>query len=106
MKMKSLSKIALAASVVAALTMGVSEANAGVTVGVAVGGPVVKMKVGGPCYRPYRFRPAYCAYPRYDRPIFVDGVWYREPIHVRTVKGVRYLWFRGRWERERHEWRR
>jgi hypothetical protein len=104
--MKSLSKIALAASVVASLAVGASEANAGVTVGVAVGAPVVKVKVGNPCFRPYRFRPAYCAYPRYGRPIFVDGIWYRGPVYVRSVKGVRYLWFRGRWEREHLEWRR
>jgi len=104
--MKSLSKIALTASVVASLALGASEANAGVTVGVAIGTPVVKVEVGEPCYKPYRFRPAYCAYPRYGRPIFVDGVWYRGPVYVRTLKGARYLWFRGRWERERIEWRR
>ena len=104
--MKSLSKIALGASLLASLALGASDANAGVAVGVAVGAPVVKVRVVDPCFRPHRFRPVYCAYPRYGRTIFVDGVWYRGPIHVRNVKGVRYLWFRGRWERERLEWRR
>lgn len=104
--MKSLSKIALAASMLGSVVIGTSDANAGVTVGVAVGAPVVKLRVADPCFQPYRFRPAYCAYPRYGRPIFVDGVWYRGPVYVREVKGVRFLWFRGRWERERLEWRR
>jgi len=104
--MKSLSKIAFAASMLTSLAVGMSNANAGVTVGVAVGAPVVKVRVGDPCLRPYRFRPAYCAYPLYGRPIFVDGVWYRGPIYVRNVEGVRYLWFRGRWEREHLAWRR
>jgi len=104
--MKSLSKFAFAASMLGSLAIGMSDANAGVTVGVAVGAPVVKVRVAEPCFRPYRFRPAYCAYPRYGRPIFVDGVWYRGPVYVREVKGARFLWFRGRWERERLEWRR
>lgn len=104
--MKTLSKVALAASVLASLAIGMSDANAGVTVGVAVGTPVVKVRVADPCFRPYRFRPAYCGHPLYGRPVFVDGAWYRGPIYVRNVEGVRYLWFRGRWERERLEWRR
>ena len=58
------------------------------------------------CFRSHRLRPAYCAYPLYGRPIFVYGVWYRGPVYVRNVKGIRYLWFRGQWERERLEWRR
>lgn len=104
--MQSLSKIALAASMLASLALGAGEANAAVTVGVAIGAPVVKVRAGNPCFASYRFRPAYCAYPLYGQPIFVDGVWYRGPVYVRNVKGVRYLWFRGRWERERLEWRR
>ena len=104
--MKSLSKIAIGTAMLASLALGATEANAGVTVGVAVGTPAVAVRVGNPCFRAYRFRPAYCAYPRYDRPIFVDGVWYRGPVYMRTVKGERLLWFRGRWERERLEWRR
>ena len=104
--MKSLSKFAMGASMLVALALGVSDANAGVAVGIAVGAPVVKVRVGDPCFRAPRFRPAYCAYPVYGRPIFVDGVWYRGPIYVRNVKGIHYLWFRGRWERERMEWRR
>ena len=99
--MKLSSKIAVGASMLASLAVGTLDANAGVTVGVAIGAPVVKVRVGNPCFRPYRFRPAYCAYPLYGRPIFVDGVWYRGPVYVRNVKGVRYLRFRGRWERER-----
>lgn len=104
--MQSLSKIALGASMLASLALGASQANAAVTVGVAIGVPAVKVRVGNPCFGPYHFRPAYCAYPLYGQPIFVDGVWYRGPIYVRNVEGVRYLWFRGRWERERLEWRR
>jgi len=102
--MQSLWKIALGASTFASLALGVSDASAGVAV--SVGAPVVKVRVGNPCFRSYRFRPAYCAYPQYGRPIFVDGVWYRGPVYVRTAKSVRYLWFRGRWEPERLEWRR
>ena len=102
--MKSLSKIAFAASMLASLAIGMSDASAGVTVGMTVGAPVVKVRVGDSCFQPYRFRPAYCAFPMYGEPIFVDGVWYCGPIYVRDVKGDRYLWFRGRWERERLEW--
>lgn len=104
--MQSFTKIALGASMLASLALGASDANAAVTIGVAVGAPVVKVRVGNPCFAPLRFRPAYCAYPLYGQPVFVDGVWYRGPIYVRNVSGVRYLWFRGRWERERLEWRR
>jgi hypothetical protein len=104
MIMKSLSKIALGASMLVSVTLGANDASAGVAV--AVGAPVVKVRIGDPCFRPHRFRPAYCAYPQYGRPILVDGVWYRGPVYVRNVKDVRYLWFRGRWERERLEWRR
>jgi len=104
--MKSQFKIAVAASVLALVALGASDATAGVAVGVAVGAPVVKVRFGNPCFRPHRIRPAYCAYPLYGRPIFVDGVWYRGPVYVRNVKGIRYLWFRGQWERERLEWRR
>lgn len=102
--MKSLLKLVIGASMLASATVGASTASAGVVVGVTVGAPVVR--VGNPCFRPYRFRPAYCGYPLYGRPIFVDGVWYRGPIYVRNVSGVHYLWFRGRWERERLAWRR
>lgn len=102
--MKSLSKLAIGTLLLASATLGAGGASAGVVVGVTVGAPAVH--VGNPCFRPYRFRPAYCGYPVYARPIFVDGVWYRGPIYVRNVGGVHYLWFRGRWERERPEWRR
>lgn len=104
--MKSLSKLAIGASMLASAALGAGAASAGVEVGVTVGTPIVRAHVGNPCFRPYRFRPAYCGYPVYARPIFVDGVWYRGPIYVRSVGGVHYLWFRGRWERERLEWRR
>ena len=60
--MKLSSKIAVGASMLASLAIGTLDANAGVTVGVAIGAPVVKVRVGNPCFRPYRFRPAYCAY--------------------------------------------
>jgi hypothetical protein len=106
MVMKSLSKIVLAATMLGSLAAGATEACAGVSVGVTVGTPAVAVRVGNPCFRPYRFRPAYCGYPLYGRPIFVDGTWYRGPIYARDVRGVHYLWFRGRWERERIEWRR
>lgn len=102
--MKTLSKIAVAAAMLGSLTAGTTEANAGVAVGVTVGTPAVVVRVGNPCFRAYRFRPAYCGYPLYGRPIFVDGVWYRGPIYVRSVSGVRYFWFRGHWEREHGEW--
>jgi hypothetical protein len=88
-------KIALGASMIASLALGASVANAGVTVGMAVGAPV-KVRVEDNCFRPNRARPAYCVYPLDGRPVFVDGVWYRGPIDVRNMKGGRCLWFRGR----------
>jgi len=104
--MNSLSKVALAVTMLGSIGTATGEANAGVALGVTIGTPAVAVHVGNPCFRPFGFRPAYCGHPLYGRPIFVDGIWYRGPIYVRSVHGVRYLWFRGRWERERIEWRR
>jgi hypothetical protein len=81
-----------------------APASAGVSVGVTVGVPGVVVAGGNPCNRRFRFRPAYCGYPVYGRPLFVDGVWYREPIYVRTVRGERFFWVHNRWERDRKEW--
>jgi hypothetical protein len=85
--MKSPAKIAVGASMLASLVLGATDANAGVAVGVSIGAPVVKVRAGNPCSRPYRFRPAYCGYPLYGRPVFVDGVWYRGPILCPQLKG-------------------
>ncbi|HEX4078644.1 MAG TPA: hypothetical protein VHX61_07205 [Rhizomicrobium sp.] len=100
--MKAFSNIAMGGLMLAGAALGVAApANAGVAVGVTVGGPGVAVGVGSPCFKPYRFRPAYCGYPVYGRPLFVDGAWYRGPVYVRTVGGERYFWLHDGWVRDR-----
>jgi hypothetical protein len=99
--MKSLSKIAVGAAMLAASALGcAAPASAGVAVGVTVGVPGVAVGVG-PCYRPFRFRPAYCGYPVYGAPLFVDGAWVRGPVYARTIGGERYFWLHNGWVRDR-----
>lgn len=105
--MKTLSKITVGAAMLASAAMGLAmPASAGVAVGVTVGVPGVAVRVGNPCMRPWHFRPAYCGYPVYGRPLFVDGAWVREPVYVRTVGGERYFWVRNGWVRDRVEFHR
>jgi hypothetical protein len=100
--MNMFSKIAAGALMLAGATLGVAmPANAGVAVGVTVGAPGVAVQVGNPCFRPFRFRPAYCGFPVYGQPLFVDGAWYRGPVYVRTVGGERYFWVHNGWVRDR-----
>ncbi|HEY2444913.1 MAG TPA: hypothetical protein VGI20_04170 [Rhizomicrobium sp.] len=106
--MKTIAKFAAGAALLAtaAMTM-TAPASAGVSVGVTVGAPGVVVAGGYPCNRPFRFRPAYCGYPVYGEPLFVDGVVYRGgPVYVRTVRGQRFFWLHNRWERDRIEWHR
>ena len=103
--MKTFTKIAVGALMLAGASLGVAvPANAGVDVGVTIGTPAVGVRVGNPCFN--RFRPAYCGYPVYGRPLFVDGVWYRGPVYVRTVAGRRYFWVHNGWVRDRVEFHR
>ncbi len=105
--MNNFKKIAVGALMLAGTTLGVAApANAGVAVGVTVGAPDVAVRVGNPCFRPHRFRPAYCGYPVYGRPLFVDGVWYRQPVYVRTVGGRQFFWLHNGWVRDRVEFHR
>jgi hypothetical protein len=100
--MKTFTKIAVGALMLAGATLGVAvPANAGVAVGVTIGTPAVGVQVGNPCFKPYRFRPAYCGYPFYGQPLFVDGVWYHGPVYVRTIGGARYFWLHNGWVRDR-----
>lgn len=105
--MRTLSKIAVGGAMLASAALGLAvPANAGVVVGVTVGAPVVAVRVGNPCLRPWRFRPAYCGYPVYGEPLFVDGAWVRGPVYVRNVSGVRYFWVRNGWVRDRDDFHR
>lgn len=105
--MKNFKKIAVGALMLAGATLGVvAPANAGVAVGVTIGAPAVGVRVGNPCFRPYRFRPAYCGYPVYGQPLFVDGVVNSQPVYVRTVGGERYFWLHNGWVRDRVEFHR
>jgi hypothetical protein len=101
--MNTFKKIAVGALMLAGATVGVAmPANAGVAVGVTIGTPAVGVRVGNPCFRPYRFRPAYCGYPVYSEPLYVDGVVYSgAPVYVRTVGGERYFWLHNGWVRDR-----
>jgi hypothetical protein len=105
--MNNFKKIAVGGLMLAGAMLGLAvPANAGVAVGVTVGTPGVAVRVGNPCFKPYRFRPAYCGYPAYGRPLFVDGAWYREPVYVRTVGGRKYFWLHNGWVRDRAEFHR
>jgi hypothetical protein len=105
--MRSFSKIAVGAAMLASAALGLAvPANAGVTVGVRIGAPVVGVRIGNPCVRPGRFRPEYCGYPVYGEPLFVDGAWVRGPVYVRTVGRDRYFWVRNGWVRDRAEFHR
>jgi|SRR5580692_4117188 hypothetical protein len=105
--MNNFKKIAVGALMLAGATLGVAvPANAGVAVGVTIGTPGVAVRVGNPCFREYRFRPAYCGYPVYGQPLFVGGVAYRQPVYVRTVGGQRYFWLHNGWQRDRVEFHR
>ncbi|MGH6889603.1 MAG: hypothetical protein ACREHF_10475 [Rhizomicrobium sp.] len=105
--MRSLSKFAVGGAMLASAALGLAmPASAGVTVGVSVGAPVVGVRVGNPCLRPWRFRPAYCGYPVYGQPLFVDGAWVSGSVHVRTVGRARYFWVRNGWVRDRVEFHR
>lgn len=104
--MKSLAKLVLGGAMLAgAVAATVAPANAGVSVGVNLGVPVA-YGYGNPCFRPYYFRPAYCGYPAYGGPIFIDGGWYRGPVNYRYYGGERYFWLHDRWMRDRDDFRR
>ena len=94
----ALGTAALGGSLVAA------PASAGVAVGIGIGVP------GPAYYGTYRIRtgrcriprfafnhPAFCGYPRFSEPVFIDGAWVNEPLYYRTYGGSRYFWYRGRW---------
>ncbi|HWA04490.1 MAG TPA: hypothetical protein VG819_13295 [Rhizomicrobium sp.] len=104
--MKSLKNLALGALMLAGTAVGVSApANAGVHVGIGIGIP-------GPVY----YGPAYACDPYYDYydpygcgayytgPVFIDGVWVREPLRWRWWHGHRQFWWRGGWRAGTH-WR-
>lgn len=88
-----------------------SPASAGVSVGIGIGVP------GPAYYGTYRIRtgrcrhprfafnhPAFCGYPRFSEPVFIDGIWVNEPLYYRTYRGNRYFWYRGRWVAGHGRW--
>lgn len=107
--MKTIAKMVLGGLMLAGTAAAaVTEANAGVSIGVNVGGPRVAVAYGygGACYRPLRFRPAYCGYPVYRERLFVDGAVYRGPVAYRVIGRDRYFWLHNRWERDRVDFHR
>ncbi|MBV8976984.1 MAG: hypothetical protein JOZ13_06355 [Alphaproteobacteria bacterium] len=87
------------------------QASAGVNVGIGigVGGPGYYGTYAvrtGPCYNPrwaYN-HPWRCGYPRYSEPVFIDGVWVREPLYWRTYGNERYFWWHGGWRVGHGDW--
>jgi hypothetical protein len=80
-----------------------APAAAGVNVGVAVGVPGVAVGYHDPCFRPWRFRPAYCRYPVYAGPaVYLGGGVYRGPLRYRWNHGVQEFWFHDGWHRNDH----
>src|SRR5436309_12435356 len=88
-----------------------AQPAAAVSVGIGIGvpGPAYYGEYTirtGPCSRP-RFaynHPFRCGYPRWSRPVFIDGVWVNEPTYYRTYGGRRYFWWHGGWREGRGEW--
>jgi len=93
--MKTLLKSAFAAAVLLSTTACVTQtANAGVSVGVTLGGPYIS---------PYG--PGYVAYDDdyYYDPIYISGAWYHGPYLWQMRHGERMFYVNGRWHR--NEWR-
>jgi hypothetical protein len=107
-EMKTLAKLVLGGLMLTAAAATAAPANAGVAVGVNIGVPGVAVGYGygNPCYRPYAYRPAYCRYPVYGGPLFVNGGWYREPIYYRYEGGARFFWLHNGWVRDRDDFHR
>lgn len=95
----------------AALAVTVSPAAAGVSVGIGIGIP------GPDYYGEYTVRtgrcsvprfafnhPAFCGYPRYSDPVYIDGAWVNEPLYYRTYGGSRYFWWHGGWREGHGHW--
>jgi hypothetical protein len=105
--MNTIAKLALGALMLGgAAATSTAPANAGVNVGVSVGVPGVAVGYRDPCYRPLRFRPAYCGYPVYAGPaVYLGGGVYHGPLRYRWNHGVREFWFHDGWHRAGY-WRR
>ena len=109
-------RLAFGLVVISSAALGVTAvsapaATAGVSVGVNIGVPgpgyygEYTIRTGR-CARPaFAFNhPHLCGYPRYTQPVFIDGVWVREPVYYRTYRGSRYFWYRGRWRVGHGDW--
>ena len=96
-------RLAFGLVVISSAALGVTAlsapaATAGVSVGVNIGVPgpgyygEYTIRTGR-CARPaFAFNhPHLCGYPRYTQPVFIDGVWVREPVYYRTYRGSRYF---------------
>jgi hypothetical protein len=95
----------------AAMLAGAQPAAAGVSVGVGIGvpGPAFYGEYrirSGPCSHPRfaYYHPFRCGYPRWTRPVFIDGVWVREPTYYRIYGGRRYFWWHGGWREGHGDW--
>jgi hypothetical protein len=100
--MKTIAKLAFSGLMLAGAALATTApASAGVSVNIGL--PGIGIAVGNPCAGPFAYRPAYCGYPVYGEPIFIDGGWYNGPVYYREFGGERYFWIHNGWMRDRVE---
>jgi len=98
-------------TLVAAATMGAAAAlpdvaQAGVSVGVSIGGPAPAYYYGpgyyppGPCDAYDYYYAGDCGYATYTGPVFINGAWVTGPHYYRWWGGRPVFWYRGGW----HSW--
>jgi hypothetical protein len=108
LSMKKIVKLALGALMLAgtAATVGTAPANAGVSVGIGIGGPGYYgpgWRCGRWHYNPYRcgygayYDPGYYDDAYYDGPVFLDGAWFNGPLRWRWWGGHRQFWWHNGW---------
>jgi len=103
--MKNFLKLALSAAVAAGAAVALpSAAQAGVSVGINVGGPAYYYGPGyyppGPCDAYNNYYAGDCGYPVYNGRVFINGVWVTGPHYYRWWGGRPVFWYRGGW----HTW--
>ena len=109
MKLRHLTAGMLMAAGAAALSIpAAAPASAGVSIGLGIGipGPGYYAVRGGRCANPRfaYYHPAFCGYPQYSEPVFIDGAWVDQPLYYREHAGERYFWWHGGWRVGHGKW--
>jgi hypothetical protein len=95
--MKNAMKAAFGAMLLAGVgAMAATPASAAVSVGIGIGVPA-----GDPCYAAYPY-PAYCQYPVFSGPVYINGRWVTGVHRYRVIGGRRVFWVNGGWHHVRY----